>query len=397
MNIAWLCPEIIVPADSGGRIVQYERLRYVSELGHKITLYLFDNHRIDDSANNELGKLCKSVVPYDYSTKKTETLIKSFASRRPYCVLKFYNKQISEQIKQGVNQGEVDLIIVEFPFLLVNLTAEIINKCPTVLEQHNVEWMTMHSIAVGATNNPLRKLFGKTEAAKLRRFESNSYRTLNLAKMTFLTQDDMDQVNSFGVDKVLTPPGGLDFFSDLSVRSGSEVSFIANFGYQPNQVSAKWIVEKVIPRVIKDYPNVRFNFVGKNPPQWLSSLSRHDGRVTVTGRVDDLGEWYRKSTVIIVPVTTGGGVKIKLLEAASSGRIIIATPFSVKGTVFTDKEHLIIKEKPAEFAEAIISALNNPMQYLPMIEKCRRTYLENYSWSAVNEAWFQQVLNAINR
>lgn len=393
MNITWLCPEIIYPSDSGGRIVQYERVRYAAELGHNITLYLFDNHSMGRASSEELNKVCKQVIFHDYSDKKTRCALRSLVSRTPYCVLKYRSKDVIEQIASEIEEGSIDLIIVEFPFLLVNLPKNVGDKCRVILEQHNVEWETMHSIATKASNSFLRRLFGIIEANKLRKYEERSYKTTKNSKMTFLTREDLSKIESHGVEKVLTPPGGSDYYSIPSHQSEHQISFFANYGYQPNQVSAKWLINEVFPLVKQEISDAKLLFVGKNPPDWLQEAASAGDGITVTGKVEDLKPWYENTAVVLVPISTGGGINIKLLEAASSGRPIIATSFSVKGTIFSDGVELLIRDRADSFAAAVIEVLRKPQRYISMTERCRKAYLNLYSWSAANEKWASAVFD----
>ena len=134
------------------------------------------------------------------------------------------------------------------------------------------------------------------------------------------------------------------------------VLMVGNYGYPPNSLGARKVVETVIPKVVARHPDVIFRFVGRIFPDDLSHPN-----MEVAGFVDDLAREYRRAAVVLVPVESGGGIKIKLVEALACGCNIVATPKAMEGVDHEGFECLRIGAL-SRFPELINEALETDVR-----------------------------------
>lgn len=142
----------------------------------------------------------------------------------------------------------------------------------------------------------------------------------------------------------------------------NNIIFTGTMSYQPNIDAVLWFSHKVLPEINKKIKNVKFYIVGNNPSKEVRNLANED--ILVTGKVTSMKEYFKISDLYVIPLKSGGGVKVKLIEAASYGQIIVSTSKGIEGTKFENKKNVIIANEDSEFAECCIEILKNKDKYL---------------------------------
>ncbi len=159
------------------------------------------------------------------------------------------------------------------------------------------------------------------------------------------------------------------------------VVFVGTFDHLPNIYGAKILVERIIPIVKKEVPDVLFVIVGPNPPTWLLNASAiSGGNIVVTGEVDDVRPIILGSSVAVAPIYQGSGTRLKLIEYMHMGKPIVSTTKGIEGLDIKDNIHVIVKDDPSDFAHAIVELINDPEKAERMSKNCRKLALDKYSW-----------------
>lgn len=359
----------------------------MSQLGHEIHLYAACKDLVPDDDLAVLTSMCSEVKLYDRRATKTKSAIISLFIGRPFAVQNRYFPGIDASIKELCP----DWVICEYPQMLVNLSSETCSRNRVLLEQHNIEWETEISLADSVGKAGLGKLAYRREGNALFRYEKTLYEKHSVDVMTFVSERDCARF-PFECDarKVAIRPGGSDYFSPHDTF-GHNVMFLANFSYAPNSHGALWLAKNVMPIVFGELPDVKLLLVGKEPTEEMKELAKSDNRVIVTGTVESLDEWYAKSDVVAMPIFEGGGIKMKALEAASSGRPIVATSSALLGTNLDIDGRALVADEAEDFAAKLISALKRPEHYEDMSRRARDLFDRTLSWDAANAAWYQSV------
>ncbi|HEX9146054.1 MAG TPA: glycosyltransferase, partial [Candidatus Binatia bacterium] len=151
--------------------------------------------------------------------------------------------------------------------------------------------------------------------------------------------------------------------------------------YAPNAEAVEIFCRQIMPRIVEELPAARFYIVGKNPPRAVRELA--SDQVVVTGYVDDVLPYWRKASALVVPLSIGGGTRIKILEAMALGRPVVSTSKGCEGLEVAHQKHLFIADGPKEFAECVIRVLRNPDQFYEIVLAARRLVEEKYSFTAL--------------
>ena len=131
--------------------------------------------------------------------------------------------------------------------------------------------------------------------------------------------------------------------------------FVADYSYEPNRNSARFLIADVMPRIWKQLPQARLILVGRG----LELDGELDPRIEVRGFVDDLPGAYAEAGCALVPLLESGGSPFKLIEAMAYGLPIVAIPLAARGVDGLERGvHYLKGEGEEEFAEAVVRALS---------------------------------------
>jgi glycosyltransferase involved in cell wall biosynthesis len=151
------------------------------------------------------------------------------------------------------------------------------------------------------------------------------------------------------------------------VHRASQVLFVGSLWYRPNQEGVDWFLRCVWPQVLAVEPRATLLLVGAAPPSVRARWAQHSG-VHAPGFVDDLAATYQNASMVIVPIHTGGGSNIKVLEALAHGRPCVVTGL-VHGA-FADHlrpgAHVLVADAPSDFANQVLAVLQAPERFTAM-------------------------------
>jgi glycosyltransferase involved in cell wall biosynthesis len=153
------------------------------------------------------------------------------------------------------------------------------------------------------------------------------------------------------VDNVEVVPNAVPRIDGGTLTSEPNVLFIGTYGYAPNAAAADVLIREVWPHVTRRNPNARLLIAGPHP-ELIPSVRNPPGGVEFLGFVSDLDALYRRTRVVCCPIRSGGGTRVKILEAASYGVPVVSTPEGVEGLDLVAETEILVRERPAGLAEA---------------------------------------------
>jgi glycosyltransferase involved in cell wall biosynthesis len=167
------------------------------------------------------------------------------------------------------------------------------------------------------------------------------------------------------------------------VVNDPNVIFIGGMHWPPNNEGVIWFINNVYPILMDKYPELKIFFIGKNPPENLLNLKN----VHFPGYVLDLESFWEISRVFIVPLLSGGGMRVKILEAWAKGIPVVSTSIGAEGIRYTKDKDIIIADKPQEFADGIFSVLDNQELTQRLSISGRETVEIYYDWNKTYHKW----------
>lgn len=266
-------------------------------------------------------------------------------------------------------------------------------RVPTVLDEHNVYWnLLTYQLAdapffrgwFGRSLLP-RQWFLDRLLDRARRFEVRAIR----ASARILVTSDIDRQAIVAEcpdasSRVHVLPNCVDVerFPALPEHPDSrDVVFVGDFNYVPNREAAEF-VSRTLARGI---PQARFLLVGSNPP----GARDRPSNVVATGRVPDLGPILRDAAVCIAPLAHGSGTRIKILTYLASARPVVATTKACEGLPVLDGVHLLIRDDPREFRDAVRWLLDDAGARRSLASRGRELIASKLDWK-VHVPWLRE-------
>ncbi len=154
----------------------------------------------------------------------------------------------------------------------------------------------------------------------------------------------------------------------------------ATFDYEPNVDGAKWLAKEIAPLIRRQLPGARIRLVGHSTPPVEALHDPPD--ITVVGRVPDMTAELARADVVVVPVRFGSGTRLKILEAFAHRVPVVSTTIGAEGLDVEHREHLLIADRPEEFADAIYRLRSSPTLHRRVVDSAERRYTEHYASSA---------------
>ena len=156
--------------------------------------------------------------------------------------------------------------------------------------------------------------------------------------------------------------------------------------WPPNAEGVRWLLREVWPLVRAEVPDARMLVVGGSPPADVEGPG-----VEVPGRVPELAPWFARASVVVIPILSGAGIRLKVLDALASGKAIVSTTMGAEGAVVEDGEHLVLADDPAAFARAVVALLRDPARAASLGAAARRLAEERYDWRVLGDRFAQLV------
>ena len=197
---------------------------------------------------------------------------------------------------------------------------------------------------------------------------------------------------------VYLAPNGVDCsaIEPLPPQNGKEILFVGSFQYYPNVDGVQFFVNQVMPEVLKRCPQAVFRMVGRQPDKRIKALHKPPS-IILTGEVDELEPCYRNAQVCVVPLRSGGGTRLKILEAMAYGRPVVSTTVGAEGIDVEHNRNILIADQPAEIAEAVCRVLNGPNLARNLTEEGRRLVESRYAWKSIANGMYEQYRTLMNK
>lgn len=157
------------------------------------------------------------------------------------------------------------------------------------------------------------------------------------------------------------------------------IAFSGNLAYEPNLQAAHWFHHSVWPELSRRHPHLTWLLIGKNQ----SALQRQfasDPRIRFTGFVDDAVAALATAQLAVVPLLTGSGTRLKILEAWAAGTPVVSTSIGAEGITGHPGQHWLQADSPADFLHAIDSLLSSPNLVHTLTTNARQKYENEYTW-----------------
>jgi polysaccharide biosynthesis protein PslH len=202
----------------------------------------------------------------------------------------------------------------------------------------------------------------------------------------------LSEVDRARVEPVARPrhsrivPNGIIGNEDLGAEPSAgplpptaELLFVGSFNHLPNLSAARWLIKQIWPEVQKRIPNARLTIAGRNPPEALTALAK-SSEIELVANAPDLALYYRRCRAVVVPIQSGGGIRVKILEAFAQGRPVVTTTLGAEGLPLVPGEDALFADTPAAIAAALQKIVEDDHLAESLVARGRKLVESEFNW-----------------
>jgi len=356
MNILQLSNRLGYPPKDGGAIGIYNYTKAYHDLGHDVTVLAMNTKKhfhpvsqLPDSYKN-LAKI--NSIQVDSSVSVLGAMMNLF-SNESYHISRFISKEYNKELEVMLQKKEYD--IVHLDGLHLSPYVETIrqhSKAKVVMRAHNVEYMIWERVAMNGSIWP-KSAYLKLLAKRLKKYEAQRLNVYDM--LVAITPEDSKIFKEDGCNIPVTVcPAGLDldqYKVDKTKIESMSLFHLGALDWVPNQQGIKWFLSEVWPKVNSKFPELKFYIAGRNMPKNLLNMNLQN--VEVVGEVESAIDFMNSKSIMVVPLLSGSGMRIKIVEGLALEKAIVTTSIGAEGINYEDGKNLLIANNPDEFVTQI--------------------------------------------
>ncbi len=408
MKILWISHFLPYPPKGGLLLRGYNLVRELSRYA-AVDLLAFNQPRLlhpllpgshdpEAIAIEELGRFCRVVgvenIPLSDRPWGAGVLAaKSLFSRYPYTVNWLVSRRFSDRLARVLAQTQYD--VVHFDTISLAYYRHLLERHASgsalSLGHHNIESHMLLRRA-GKSGNWLKRLYYFQEGLRLARYEKRVCPEFDL---NIVCSDlDANRLSKLArIPRIRAIENGVDieyFRPGAKAGDPKRLIFVGTMNWYPNVDAMRFFLSAVWPVLTQLEPGVSMEIVGANPPADLMEYQQKDTRVRVHGFVDDVRPYLAEAGIYVCPVRDGGGTKLKVLDAFSSGVPMVAHPIACEGIAVEDGRHVLLASDPDSYATKIIELMQDEPLRCRMATEARKLVETRYSFASIGRRLYEE-------
>jgi glycosyltransferase involved in cell wall biosynthesis len=403
LNILQIHNKIPFPPKDGGSVAVYSLSKSFAMLGHNVDILALNTnkHHVDLEKYIELLPANLNVYPVDINTdiKPFKAIINLLFSKLPYNAERFISKRFQNRLIQILNKIEYDLIQIEGLYMMPYLPSiKKYSKSLVSFRAHNIEneiWLNNASLG----KNRIKKIYSKILFKRIKRLELSLINRYDL--LIPITYKDADYFLKAGNTKPMhVSPTGLEisnYHPTYKTINKYDFFHLGSLDWIPNQEGLLWFLNNVWSVVTKHHKNTVFTICGRNAPDSFICKLKGFENVIYEGEIDDALEFLKTQSIMIVPLFSGSGMRIKIIEGLAAGNIIITTSKGLEGIPAQHGKHLLVADTPGDFIESVEKIISEVYQLHEISDNAQQFISDNFDNFALTNAllsFYQKAIDA---
>jgi glycosyltransferase involved in cell wall biosynthesis len=283
------------------------------------------------------------------------------------------------EVGAALGERRYDLAVIEHFWCASYLDQVAPRAARVVLDLHNIESVLYRGLA---QSEPWPASLGmRMFAAAARRLERRWLP--RFAAVLVASPADAARIASQVAVRVY--PNAIPAVSQPHVPEENILAFSGNLEYAPNVAAVRFFRREIWPLLRVERPDLRWRLIGKNPSA-VAQYVRGDDRIEIIGPVENAIEALAAARVVVVPLLAGSGTRFKILEAWAAGRAVVSTTLGAEGLPARDEEHLLLRDTPEAFANAVSHLLASPDERRRLGAAGRALCDRDFTWTSAWEA-----------
>jgi polysaccharide biosynthesis protein PslH len=367
MKILQLTNKPPYPDRDGGAIAVLSLTRGLTRAGHEVTVLSMNTLKHHADAR-QLPEDLRNLADFRFADvpaaiSPLNAVSNLLFSKLPYNAVRFISGEYKKVLVNLLNEKSFDIVQLEGLYLCPYIPViRQYSNAKVAYRAHNIE----HEIWVrtAALSGGLKKWYISNLAKRIKKFEMSWLNRYDL--LVPITQRDGEILNRLGnMRPWLVSPTGIDNIAIADSNALTEYPSIFHLGsleWSPNQEGLLWFLTHCWPSLHARWPELKFYVAGRNAPGWLIKKLNFPG-IVYEGEVADAYLFMQSKAVMVVPLLSGSGMRIKIIEGMALGKAIVSTSIGAEGLGVEDGKNIMIADHPEEFISAIETLLTNKDLY----------------------------------
>jgi len=363
MKILQVTNKVPYPVKDGGAIACMNLARGFSLLGHKVVILAMNTVKHNITLNEipesvkELAEFKLVNVPARISP--VSALLNLMFSKKPYNATRFISKTFAAELKKVLQENEFDVIQLEGLYVCPYISVIRENsKAIIIYRAHNIEHEIWSRTAIMA--HGFEKWYLKNLSKRIKQFEIQILNKYDLlvpitgrdgAILNKLGNKKPSHVSQTGIDSSVLIPNSKNLKHPTLFHIGS-------LEWSPNQEGLIWFFEHCWDAIREKYPDLQFFIAGRNAPTWFQKMMNLPN-VVFKGEVADAYEFINSKSIMVVPLFSGSGMRIKIIEGMALGKPIVTTAIGTEGILTTSGVNIVVTEDADGFVQSISYLIEN--------------------------------------
>ncbi|HKI88714.1 MAG TPA: glycosyltransferase family 4 protein [Draconibacterium sp.] len=363
MRILQVTNKVPYPPKDGGAIACMNLTRGFSLLGHKVTVLAMNTgkHHINI---NEIPESIKDLAEFRLvdvpaTISRVSAFVNLLFSNKPYNAVRFISRAFKNELIKLLKEKQFDIIQLEGLYVCPYIPViREYSSAKIVYRAHNIEYEIWKRTA--AMSKGWKKMYMKNLSKRIKRFEKHWLNQYNL--LVPITERDGIILNKMGNTRPQhVSQTGIDasvLIPNAKKLEHPSLFHIGSLEWTPNQEGLIWFIEKCWPALHTQFPQLKFYVAGRNAPEWLQKKMELPNVVFV-GEVPDAYDFMNSKSIMLAPLFSGSGMRIKIIEGMALGKPIVTTTIGTEGISATSGENIVIADNETDFVQAVSQLINN--------------------------------------
>jgi len=343
---------------------------------------------IENNDNEQYNKINSSfsfkIVIKNTKINYLQLFLSDIFSSTPYIAKRFLSKSYLNNLIELINNWNPDLIIADSLY-----TAQYFKFIKTgnylkIYRAHNIEYKIWQKRAKN-DKNLVKKLYSYFLAQRLKNYE---HKIANISDkiLTISTEDSKYWLKYTPRNKISYLPVTFNIYPNkIEYSSKPDFIFLGSLDWHPNLEALNWFINKVWSIILTKIPNAKLHIAGKNADKNWAKKLKSTPNLLFYGEIDSPVEYLSKGRILISPLFSGSGIRIKILEALSLGLPIVASSLAVKGLELTNNKNILLANNEYDFSNACINLYKDKLLWEKLANNGKKFIKENFSSDIIDK------------
>ncbi len=380
-----LLPFLPIDQMSGGQTRWYHLIKFLSKK-HKITVMslIRGDREKELSYLPEIEKYCEKVLVFNRpkSPWTFRNLFLTLVTFNPLVVIRNFSMEERTAIKKELENSKYDVIHAETFYVMPHIPE---TDVPIVLVEPTIEFSVYGHYADNEVPWFVKPIY-MFDVIKLKFWEK--YYWKRASKLFAVSEEDKEIMKKemVGIDVGIIPNGvDVSYFDEKRVikEIPQRILYHGDYKWMQNVEAVNILIKDIWPIVKKEVKNSKLWISGRSIPEKIIELTKNDKDIEISESVKDNRDVFKAASVLVVPIMSPGGTRLKVLEAMAAGLPVVSTPVGVAGLDIVSGTHALVSSDVMELAQMTIKILKNKKISDSISQAGKQFVRENFDWKSI--------------